>query len=600
MDRAKYQLVSDKFREFFLPTLFMTMANNLAIFVDSVLTSKFLGVDKIPAIEFCYPYVSLINMIYWMLGFGGMLLSSNALSDHDSEKADRIFIGTIFGILLSSLAAMAVCLIFRSQILSILCMDATFRPTVEPYYVMVVLGTPFISLLMCISYFARADGCPKLPFRAILIANIINLGMDCLLMKGAKLGLGGAALATIIGNVAGLLYIVIAYKRSKVRQLRLQPLFSWPVRQIAGDLKRICLKGFPTASFQLYSTVASQVLNNMVRHYAGKTGMEAYSIYQNTLYLTFILMIGTAQTLSPIVSVYAHEGDYDRARFILWRTLKIALGGMTCVGIFFFCFPHLLTDIFQAETAEQISCFATGIRICVFAFLGMTFTFVMTYYLQAIKHDRLSAVVTILESLILPVAVTLLLAPRLGITGVWISILFTESISSLIILAAMLRMRGKGMKLMLPSQAADGMYFLTAEAGKENSCTCVAEAVHLAEERWGKPSADRVGACVEIMLAGIHAVNAKGDGRERGKGSVDICLKEEGDAILLSFKDMGRVFDPTAFSENAASTAAATAAAAAGEDALTDSVNRLRELAEEIKYDRSLGMNATQIRVQCL
>ena len=47
----KYKLISAKFREFFLPTLAMSMANNISVFVDSVLVSTFLGVERLPAIQ---------------------------------------------------------------------------------------------------------------------------------------------------------------------------------------------------------------------------------------------------------------------------------------------------------------------------------------------------------------------------------------------------------------------------------------------------------------------------------------------------------------------------------------------------------------------
>ena len=87
----KYRLIGRKFREFFFPTLSMALANNMALFVDSVLVSRLLGISRMPAIQLCSPIVTFVNLVYWMLGLGGSLLASNATADHDRERANRLF-----------------------------------------------------------------------------------------------------------------------------------------------------------------------------------------------------------------------------------------------------------------------------------------------------------------------------------------------------------------------------------------------------------------------------------------------------------------------------------------------------------------------------
>lgn len=62
-----YRLIARTYREFLIPTLAMTMANNMALFVDSVLISTFLGVARMPVIQLCYPVDAFVNMIYWMV-----------------------------------------------------------------------------------------------------------------------------------------------------------------------------------------------------------------------------------------------------------------------------------------------------------------------------------------------------------------------------------------------------------------------------------------------------------------------------------------------------------------------------------------------------
>lgn len=61
MNILRYRLILKKYRDFLLPTLHMTTANNLTTFVDTLLVSAFLGVDRVPAVQLCFPTLILLN-----------------------------------------------------------------------------------------------------------------------------------------------------------------------------------------------------------------------------------------------------------------------------------------------------------------------------------------------------------------------------------------------------------------------------------------------------------------------------------------------------------------------------------------------------------
>ena len=219
----KYQLIAKKYREFFWPTIAMTMANNLALFVDSVLVSTFLGVGRMPAIQLCFPIVAFVNLFYWMLGIGGSLLASNTMADHDRDKASRLFSVSMFTVVIFGFAVAVLGNLFLPRLTGILCQEPTLMDDVKAYARVLLMGMPFLCFIMSLSYFARADGSPKVGFWAVLISNTINLCMDVVLIRFCGMGLTGAALATLIGYVFGCLYMV-KYLRSKNRQMRWMPI----------------------------------------------------------------------------------------------------------------------------------------------------------------------------------------------------------------------------------------------------------------------------------------------------------------------------------------------------------------------------------------
>lgn len=430
MKDMKYRLTARTYREFLLPTLAMTMANNLALFVDSVLVSTFLGVSRMPVIQLCYPVDAFVNMIYWMVGLGGSLLASNVLSDHDRDKASRIFSVSMVSVVLFGALVAVLGTAFAPQITSLLCRDASLQGDVMEYLGVLVLGMPLLCYIMSLSYFARADGSPQVGFWAVLISNLVNLSMDVVLIKVLGWGIRGAALATIIGYLCGALYM-LRYLKSKDRQFRFVNPFKGGT--FLADIRGIVAKGFPTASTQLYITLNTGILNNIVTACGGALGLQAFSIYNNSLFLAYIIFIGTAQTMSPIVSVYAREGDYDRARYVLKRALRTALTGACALLLLFEAFPQIILTLYAVKAPDSVAVCTQAIRLFVFAYPGIAFFFVMSYYFQAIKKETISSVLTALEGFVFPVAFIGLLAPAFHMNGVWAGVILAETLPAVVI-----------------------------------------------------------------------------------------------------------------------------------------------------------------------
>ena len=88
MYERNYELLRSKFTEFFLPTLFTSMAGNICLFVDGLIVSFLLGAGNLSAIQIVAPVATFVNMIYWMIGLGGSVLCSVAKAEFDSNKSN--------------------------------------------------------------------------------------------------------------------------------------------------------------------------------------------------------------------------------------------------------------------------------------------------------------------------------------------------------------------------------------------------------------------------------------------------------------------------------------------------------------------------------
>ena len=104
----------------------------------------------------------------------------------------------------------------------------------------------------------------------------------------------------------------------------------------------------------------------------GQTGPEfIFSWPGNSLFLAYIIFIGTAQTMSPFVSVYAHEGDYDRARYALKRSLAIAVSGAVALLLLFGFFPQIILALYSVTEPDSVAACTQAIRLYVSRIQGL-------------------------------------------------------------------------------------------------------------------------------------------------------------------------------------------------------------------------------------
>ena len=166
-----YRLITDKYREFFFPVLMIAMAKYLTTFVDSVLVSTFLGVERMPAVNLCFPVVCFISLFHGMVGIGGSLIAANAYAEHDRNKGNRVFSAAMTFIVMLGVFTAFLGMVLRSYIVPLLCSDPSLRKDTGTYYSVMILGFPFFCLLICLSRFIQTDGFPKLTSNAMLISN---------------------------------------------------------------------------------------------------------------------------------------------------------------------------------------------------------------------------------------------------------------------------------------------------------------------------------------------------------------------------------------------------------------------------------------------
>ena len=121
MYERNYNLLRAKFSEFFLPTIFTSMAGNICLFVDGLIVSFLIGASNLAPIQIVAPVITFVNLIYWMIGLGGSVLCSVAKAEFDEEGSNSYFSVSLISLLSIGILIAIFGLMFSGSIAQFLC-----------------------------------------------------------------------------------------------------------------------------------------------------------------------------------------------------------------------------------------------------------------------------------------------------------------------------------------------------------------------------------------------------------------------------------------------------------------------------------------------
>ena len=394
-----FDLINRKFRELLVPTIAVSIAGNFAILIDAFLISFILGSNYLAVVQSIEPFACIVGLFYWMIGMGGSILCSIAKAEFDDEKANSIFTVSLFSLIIISLIIVVSVLVFQDFFTQMLCQAPELQPLVNQYLELYIIGIPFLCYMGCIAYFIKSYGFIKLQFWAFLLSNVTNTICDIFFMKYLNLGIAGAGLATSVAFIVSAVFISY-YFFSPKKSIRL---IKVKISSIFGYFINICKSGYSIASSTFYETVRLILFNYLLIVVIGAVGLEAFNLCTNIEFITMIFVMGTVQSIVPIVSVYFKEEDYRGVAYVCDKSMKIVIGFSLFFSILFFIFPNISLFIFNVNDPNTIPVVLNAVRLFSLSFVGMAITQLYIFYAQSVQYTKLSNVITFFKVLVLPV-----------------------------------------------------------------------------------------------------------------------------------------------------------------------------------------------------
>ena len=399
-----------------VPMMLSMLIQSLYNIVDSIYVSR-LGTDALTAVSLAYPLQNTIVSVAVGIGVGISTAISIHLGAGDQEKADRsATLGialTVFHCILFVLAGIFI----TRPFLSLFTDDPAILEDACDY-TYIVLCLSFGALLqIAFEKIFQSIGQMKITMYLLIVGCVINIVLDPILIFGLlgfpALGVSGAAIATVIGQIcAFLLYIAVYMRKSYAVHIRLKHLkFDRSIiRQIYGV-------GIPSSIMMLLPSVLISILNSILTALSD-VYVAVLGVYFKLQTFIYMPANGIVQGMRPIIGYNYGAGENERVRSTIRYSLGCAAMLMLAGTLLSLLIPEQIFTLFDAD-AELMSAGVTALRIICIGFLVSSIGVIYSGTFEALGNGRNSLIISLLRQFAVTVPLAFLLSRVWGAAGVW-------------------------------------------------------------------------------------------------------------------------------------------------------------------------------------
>ena len=424
---------------FTLPSIMMMIFTSIYGVVDGFFISNFVGKTSFASVNLIIPYIMILGGVGAMLGVGGSALVAKTLGEADIPRARRYFsmmlylmVGTsVFFTALGIMALRPVAYLFGAT-------DAMIGDVVTYGTICLFFNVALQAQYTFQSYLIVAEK-PKFALAVIIAAGVTNMVLDFLFMAVWKLGVAGAAMATGLSQfVAGIIPFVWFLSRKNTSALR----FTKTKLEI-GPMLRACANGASEMLSSISGSITGILYNYQLMKYAGEDGVAAYGVVMYAAFIFLGVFSGYSQGSSPIMGYHYGAQNHKEMKNVLKRSL-ILLGSsgfaLTALAI---AFARPISAIFVSYDAGLLDMTVRAFTICAIPLLFMWFNIYTSAFFTALNDGAVSAAISFMRALVLPVLCITILPMLWQLDGVWYSLVGSEVLGVFVSLYFLLDNRKK-------------------------------------------------------------------------------------------------------------------------------------------------------------
>lgn len=409
--------------KFAIPCVIALVVNSLYNIVDQIFIGWGVGYLGNGATNVVFPITIIALAFAVLIGDGGAAYMSLKMGEGDMESVKRgaansTVMVTVVGVLLK-----AVFLIFLKPILTLFGATSSTDPLLREYAIqygyIIGIGLPFTMISTALNAFIRADGNAGFAMFSMLLGAIINTVFDPIFIFACGMGVKGAAIATIMGQIASFIVSIAYIPRFKNFRFDFKSL-----KLKFGTCSKVLSLGVSSFITQIAITVVMVLFNNLLTNYGNLSEygpdipMTAMGIVMKVNQIMLSVLVGIAVGAQPIIGYNYGSKNFARVK----KAFEISIAAAEIVAIIcFFIFqfaPMAVVSLFGSEEGLYNEFAVKSFRIFLMLCPLNGFQTVAAIFLQAIGKPVKSAIVTLARQIVFLIPAAIILPMFIGVSVV--------------------------------------------------------------------------------------------------------------------------------------------------------------------------------------
>ncbi len=414
---------------FVLPAVISMVISGTQSMIDGIFLGRFAGVNAMASVNIAGPYMQIITGCTMVICIGTFSYLGRTLGENTNpQKAKDIFRTAVVSLAACALILMAAGLFLSRPLALLLGANEVLLDETALYIRTVAVFIPAICFMMHFGFTARLLEKPHLYLIATLCCVSCNVIMDYLAVKVLGLGVVGAAAATGLSYLSGLLVVVRPFLSRKSIVNLFEGTFHWDI------LRSSAFNGSSEGITSISAALTMYLFNTAFMGFAGESGVAAFTVINYAGNFVVLIMFGVSDGISTLVS-------YNYGAKLLLRvkkTLRAALMINFCIGLLIFTVLHLfsrqMVGIFVSDNEFVTAMAVQGAALYSFCFLMNGFNILQSGYYTSMGDALASVIISASRGIVFISTGIFLLPQFLGINGVWLTPPFAELMTVLVCL----------------------------------------------------------------------------------------------------------------------------------------------------------------------
>lgn len=400
------------------PMMLSMLIQALYNVVDSIFVAM-VSETALTAVSLAFPLQNLLIAAAVGTGVGVNSLLSRRLGEGRTEEANAVASSALFLALALSVIFIAIGLFLAKPFLALFT-DSSELLELSASYSRICLIISFGCIFsITIEKLIQATGNSVQPMTMQLTGAIMNIVLDPVFIFLFGLGVNGAAIATVLGQIGSMVLAFIFLKKNSYITIRLKDIR--PKAKIIGEIYQV---GLPTIIMNSIGTVMVSVINAILIGFSA-TAVSVFGVYFKLQSFVFMPVFGLNNGIIPILGFNYGARNRKRMTATMKLGLLVALTIMILGTLLFQLFPSELLSLFSASE-EMYAIGIPALRIISLCFIPAAISIILISSFQATGFGLASMMVSIIRQLLVLCPAAFILSRFFGINGVWASFALAE------------------------------------------------------------------------------------------------------------------------------------------------------------------------------